>query len=158
MGSKALSLGIIEMYNGMLSDEFKELKSVMDSRRAVIRKNVQMEVEFDMGVLQLRKQIADHETMVETLKNQFHQLTGSTYWDKNTTGRHISEEVERRLDREDPIFQKLLDSMQSLKKQIALCSAPKEVQEVFSQVPTLIKELTKEIKALPAPKKANKNC
>lgn len=155
---KGLTVTMVTMYHDMLTNEFKELTSLLESRREEIRQSVTLEVEYDMGVLQLRALIAQQQLKLDELKEKLKNLIGAKHtWETRRIhySSRVTDEIERRLDREDPMFSKVHNSIQGLKKQIALCSAPKEVQDVFSQIPAMIKELDKGIKALPAPRKPN---
>lgn len=148
---KGLSMGMIQMYIGLIEDEYEPLINMLQAKTEAVKPDIEKQVKVDMGIYDLLMEKTAVETRLSEIKKKLSDLVGSYY---DTTSCVQSEINKRLLDMNMPLKQAMASKEAALKK-IKLMGAGDDVKQIFETLASEVALMAKEfenVQLIEAPK------
>lgn len=141
--SKPMTASILNMYMGLLEDEFKPLMDLVNSKKAAYTMETKQSVITEWKLAEKVTRKAMLETELKMLSKELESYLDGSYKDGL-----ISKEVKRRVDMREE-FKYFDDFLSIFKKKILLSDAPADIREVFAELGVELQNLTAQASLLP---------
>lgn len=160
MATKLLGVQQLDMYERMISKEFKPIIDILEARGNSIRSEIVRQVKMSFGLYDLEAKIKAMEVELKELEGERDNLISETGYYRNnpdfTPNSIVGKEVSRMMDQLNHPLAEVKDTHDKTIKQLRLSGLPEEIQDVFTDLDKIVTKLADDIKKLPPITKALK--
>jgi hypothetical protein len=156
MAKKALTVTQIKMYESMIEADFEEMMDTVNEYRSALNEQARVEVGKETGLFELKMQEKKLELQLSDIRDKITALAGKSKWEKN---KGYEAMVERRVSQllgsvGNGSLAEIQANYEFFLRKVRLAGVTDDVRDLFEKdLPAKIKELSKKIASLPAPKK-----
>jgi len=150
--AKAIGVKAIEMYEGMINEDFGPLITILRSRTDGIAGAVRKQVKKDLGIYDLLAEKAALEERIKEIDEKTNDLTekvGHYTSGRYTTSCVLDDEVNERLLEMNKELRAAKEARNSMIRRVRLSGVTADIQAVFTEAAKVIEQLAEEAKNLP---------
>ena len=148
---KQLGIQMIDMYVGMLRDEFQPLMAELNVREMAIKEQVEEQVKKDFGIYDLMMEREHLKLQLAEIESRLSSWEGRTYIAGKYTTK-IEYAVEAEMEKLRNGLGKQIQAAQSEAiKSIRLMGTSNEVVNIFKEIGKQVADMGVQLRALPAP-------
>jgi hypothetical protein len=131
--AKNLGINMINMYVGLIEEEFKPIIQELESQAHGFKEELEIQVKKDFGIYELYAEKYAIEKRLDEIKDKLLDYERDQWIDGQWQPR-LKAEVARRLEKSNVPLHQVKKDQNDLIKKIKLCGAIGDIQDVFNQV------------------------